>query len=204
MILGSATRVLVVLAATAAFGQTAQLRATSDTPMMHRVPAAKKGPVADRTADPLGLSEMRESVNDMDSTLSQMRGVLKQMHAKASVSKVPDSLTRANLDLWELMVGHLDKELEQLRVTLATRENMEVRRVALYKQADTKIAAANQAARAAQAARFAETQKNATGAPIPAATERVIIQGTAQSPAAQTAPTEPSTVQPASSSTSPN
>jgi peptidoglycan hydrolase CwlO-like protein len=203
MTFGSATRFLVVLTATAAFTQTAQPGATSGTPMMRQVPSAK-GPVTDRATDPLGLSEMRERVNDMESTLSRMRGVLKQMHAKTSLSKVPDSLTKANLDLWELMVGHLDNELEQLRVTLATRENMEERRVALYKQADTKIAAANQAARAAQAARFAEAQKNATGIPTPAAPEPVIEQGAAQSPAAQTVPTQPSRVQPSSSPASPN
>ncbi len=203
MIFARAARVLVVLAATAAFAQTAQPGATSGTPMMRPAPATGKSPSADRSTDPLGVSEMRERVNDMETTLSQMRGVLKQMHAKASVSQVPDSLTKANLEMWELMVGRLDKELEELRVTLATRENMEARRVAMYKQADTKIAAANQAARAAQAARFAEAQKNAMATPTPAGSEQVIKQGRAQSSDGRIVPTQAST-SPANSSVSPN
>lgn len=55
---------------------------------------------------------------DMETTLSQMRLVLKQMHAKAAKSKATDSLTTANLNMRDLMVGHLDKELEQLGVAL--------------------------------------------------------------------------------------
>ena len=84
---------------------------------------------------------MRERVQDMESTLSQMRVVLKQMHARAAKSKVTDSLTKANHDLWELMVGQLDKEFQQLRETLAAREDLEARRADLYKQADAKAAA---------------------------------------------------------------
>jgi hypothetical protein len=133
----------------------------------------------------------------MESTLSQMRGVLKQMHAKAARSKVPDPLTKANLDLWELMVGHLDKELQQLHDTLAVREDMETRRVALYKQADAKSEAAAQAGRAAQAARFAEAQKNATGTPTSAAAEQTSVSNPA-------APSQPSAVPPTNNSAAPN
>jgi hypothetical protein len=71
-----------------------------------------------------------------------MREVLKQMHARAAKSTAPDSLTKANLDMWELMVGQLDKELQQLRQTLAAREDLEARRAALYRQADAKAEAA--------------------------------------------------------------
>jgi hypothetical protein len=133
----------------------------------------------------------------MDSTLSQMRGVLKQMQAKAARSKVSDPLAKANLDLWELMVGHLDKELQQLHETLGVREDMEVRRLALYKQADAKAEAAAQAGRAAQAARFAEAQKNDTGTPTAAAAEQTSVP----SPAA---PSQPSAVPPTNNPASPN
>jgi hypothetical protein len=103
---------------------------------------------------------MRERLQEMESTVSRMRVLLKQMHARADKSKATDALTKANLDLWELMVGQLDKEFEQLRQTLAAREDLEARRAALYQQADAKAAAA---ARAAQAARFADAEKNAPG-----------------------------------------
>jgi hypothetical protein len=133
----------------------------------------------------------------MESTLSQMRVLLKQMHAK---SKATDSLAKANLDMWDLMVGNLDKELQQMRLTLAAREDLEARRAALYKQADAKAEAEAQAARASQAARFAPAEKNTTGTPTPAATG----QSAEPSPAAQTAPAQPSSAPPTNNSASPN
>ena len=141
---------------------------------------------------------MRERVEDRQGTLSKMRVVLKQMHAKTAKSKPADSLTKANLDLWELMVGHLDNELEQLRGTLAAREDMEARRAALYKQADAKAEAA------AQAARFAKAQQNPTGTPTPAANGQTTGQSPAQRPATQTAPVQPSSAPSTNNSASPN
>jgi hypothetical protein len=164
----SASRVIavmaatVVLAATAALAQSAQPGTTPDAPILNQSAplqnrqslAGRRGPVGNRTTDPQSLAAMRERVQDMERTLSQMRVVLKQMHAKFAKSKATDSLTKANLDMWELMVGQLDKELQQLHETLAAREDLEARRAALYKQADAKAAATAQAARAAQAVRF--------------------------------------------------
>jgi MoxR-like ATPase len=143
---------------------------------------------------------MREQVQDMENTLSRMRAVLKQMHARAAKSKATDSVTKANLDMWDLMVGQLDKEFEQLRQTLAAREDLEARRAALYRQADAKAAAEAEAARAAQAARFAESEKNATGTPTPSATGPSAEPG----PGAQTAPRQPSTAPPTNNPSSPN
>ena len=153
----SAVRVIVVLAATAAVAQSAQPGTTPSAPILNQsapIPnrqslAGRKGPVGNRTADPQGLAAMRERVQDMESTVSRMRVVLTQMQAKAARSKTTDALTKANLDMWELMVGQLDKEFQQLRQSLAAREDLEARRAALYQQADGKAA---EAARAAQAA----------------------------------------------------
>jgi hypothetical protein len=136
----------------------------------------------------------------MEGTVSHMRVVLKQMNAKAGKNTATDSLTKTNLEMWELMVGQLDKELQQLRETLAERENLEVRRAALYKQADAKIAAATQAARAAQAARFAEAGNNATGTPTAAPTG----QSAEQRSGAQTLPAQPATAPLTNNSASPN
>ena len=127
-----------------------------------------------------------------------MRVVLKQMHARAAKSKATDLLTKANLDMWELMVGQLDKEFQQLRQSLAAREDLELRRADLYKQADAKAAAAAEAARAAQAARFAEDQKNSGGTPAPSGQSRE------PGPGAQTAPAQPSAAPPAKNPASPN
>ena len=204
----SASRVIVVLAATAALAQSGQpgttpgapiLNLNQSTPMLNQRPglAARRGPVGNKTTDPQGLVAMRERVQGMESTVAQMQGVLKQMRARAAKNKATDSLTKANLDMWELMVGQLGKELEQMRQTLAAREDLEARRAALYKQADAKAAAA---ARAAQSARFDEAAKNPTGTPTPAATG----QSAEQSPGTQTAPAQPSATPPTSNAASPN
>jgi hypothetical protein len=142
---------------------------------------------------------LRQRMEDLEKTLNQMHVVLKQMHVKAAKSSVKDSLAKTDLDMWELMVGHLDKELQELRVAATAREDLEARRAALYKQADAKAEAEAQAARAAQAAKFA------AGAPTPARAG----QGGGQSPAGQTAPGQPSpgqpsTTPPADHSPSPN
>jgi hypothetical protein len=188
-----AVSLVLVLAATAALAQIAN-PGTSGPILNRQGLAGRRGPVGSKTADPQGLGAMRERVQDMGTTLSQMRVVLKQMQAKAPKSKSTDPVTKANLDMWELMVGHLDKELEQLRVTLAAREDLEARRAALYRQADAKAEAAAQAARAAQAAGFAQTEKNATGTPTPtpAPAGQATGQSAESSPAAQTAPAQPS------------
>jgi hypothetical protein len=199
-----AVSLVLVSAAPAALAQIANPGTTPGAPTLNRQSlAGRRGPVRSKSADPQGLSAMRERVQDMETTLSQMRVVLKQMHAKAAKSKSPDPVTKANLDMWELMVGHLDKELEQLRVTLAAREDLEARRAALYKQADAKAEAEAQAARAAQAARFAQPEKNVTGTPTPAPTGQATGQSAESSPAAQTAPAQPSAA-PTNNSAPPN
>jgi len=187
----------LALAATAALAQDTPPGTTPSAPILNQhAPVGRRGPVANKTPDPQGLVAFRQRFEDMQSTLSQMRVVLKQMQAKATKSKTTDSLTKANLDMWQLMVGHLDKELQQMQVTLAAREDLEARRAALYKQADAKAEAE---ARAAQAARFAQAERSAGGTPTPANG-----QGAGQSPAGQTAPAQPPAVPPTNNSPSPN
>ena len=184
----NAIRVVVVLAATAGLAPSAQPGTTPASPILNRQGlTARTSPAGNKTADPQGLAAMRERVEDMQSTLSQMRVVLKQMQAKAAKSKTPDSLTKANLDMWDLMVGHLDKELQQMRMTLAAREDLEARRAALYKQADAKTEAAAQAARAGQAERLAQAEKNTAGVATPATPQPATGHSAEGSPAAPTA-----------------
>ena len=192
-----AVSLVLVLAPTAALAQIANPGTTPGAPILNRQSlAGRRGAVGSKTADVQGLGAMRERVQDMESTLSQMRVVLKQMRAKAAKTKPTDPVIKANLDMWELMVGHLDKELEQLRMTLAAREDLEARRAALYRQADANAEAAAQAARAGQAARFAQndTEKNATATPTPtpAPTGQATGQSAESSPAPQPAPAQPS------------
>ena len=195
MIFRSVTRVVVVLAAAAALAQSAQPGTTPSEPILNRQgPTGRRAPVGNKAAEPQGLAAMRERVQEMESTLSQMRLLLKQMHAK---SKAADSLAKTNLYMWELMVGNLDKEVQQMRLTLAAREDLEARRAALYKQADAKAEAEAQAARASQAA---PAEKNATGA---AATGPTTGQSAERNSVAQGAPAQPSAAPATNSSASP-
>jgi hypothetical protein len=203
MMFRNAARAIVVLAVTAALAQATPpatvpagnppATVPGGTEVMQRHGfAGRRGPSGNQTRGVPAPTSLHQRVQDMESTLSQMHLVLKQMQGKAAKSKAQDSLTKTNLEMWELMVGHLDKQLQELKLAEAARADMESRRAALYKQADAKAEA--QAARAAQAA------KSAAGAPIPAPAG----QGAGQSPAGQTAPGQPSPAPPATNSPSPN
>ena len=140
MTLRKATRIMVLLLGTKAFAQNTLPGTTASAPILNHRPGlpGRRGPVANKNNDLQGLIALRQQVEDMEGVLSQMHVTLKQMQAKSAKSKTTDPLTKANLDMWELMVGHLDQELEQNRLELAQREDMEVRRAALYKQADAR------------------------------------------------------------------
>jgi len=89
---------------------------------------------------------LRERVDGMRSTLSKMHGLLDLMRARAA-SNPKNTLAKANVDMWELMVGQLDQELKELQVAMVEREAVESRRAALFKQADAKADAEAEAAR---------------------------------------------------------
>ena len=202
-----AARVILVLSVATAMAQSAPTAATQSAPPAAVVPGGTdtvtrgRMPVGRRMAS-MGArksgslqadNSLRQRVEDLGNTVNQMQTVLKQMQAKAAKSTAKDSMAKTNLAMWELVVGHLNQELQDLRAAVAAREDMEARRAALYKQADQKAEAQAQAARAAQAAKFDTTAQT----PAPPA------QGSGQSPAGQTAPGQ-SPTPPASNSPSPN
>jgi hypothetical protein len=201
MIFQNATRVIMALAVTTALAQGTP-PATAGSPqaavpggndvMQRRGYAARRAPSAKQPHGVPVQTSLRERVQDMESTLSKMHLVLTQMQDTAAKSKTQNELAKANLDMWKLMVDHLEKELQELNMAAAAREDMEARRAALYKQADAKAEAEAQAARAAEAAKFA------AGAPAPAG------QGAGQSPTGRTAPGQPSPAPAANNPPSPN
>jgi hypothetical protein len=89
-----------------------------------------------------------QRLQDMETTLNSMHALLKQMQAKNASSRSKDPVAKANLEMWELLLAHLDKEFNQLEATLA-REDFEARRAALYNQAYEKAAKEAQAANGA-------------------------------------------------------
>jgi len=201
MIFRNAARAIVVLAVATALAQDTPPAAVpagnpsatvpGGTEVMQRPGfAGRRGVAGNQTRGLPAPTSLGQRAQDMENTLSHMRLMLKQMQDNLAKSKTQDPLAKANLDMWVLMVGHLDKELRELKTAVAIRGDLESRRAALYKQADAKAEAEAQAARA----------KFGAGAPIPAPAG----QGAGQSPAGQTAPGQPSPAPPATNSPSPN
>lgn len=129
----------------------------------------------------------------MGNILTRMHLLLKQMQAKTAADaaeaadSTKDPLIKANLEIWGLMLADLDNQYARLKITSHTRDELEARRAALYKQAE---------ARAAQAAKTGQ----GVGAVFAAAD-----QGAQPSPAGANAavPTTPPT-QPAPAASSQN
>lgn len=191
------TAAAVVLVATMSFAQT-------QTP----VPVPGGGPISTqgqmlpgrkgmssmpgRPAGAVQPSPLPKRIDDMQATLTQMHAVLKRMHASSAKSQTKDPIAKANVDMWELLVGHLESQLKELRLAQAAHDDMEARRAALYKQADAKADAERRAAIAARG--FGGAQTSTSPATL----------GTGQSTAGQTPASQTPPQAPASSSPSPN
>jgi peptidoglycan hydrolase CwlO-like protein len=96
-----------------------------------------------------GRSELliQQRLQEMKTTLTRMHTLLKQMQTKAADSHSKDSVAKANVEMWELMVGQLDKQFAELGEAARMRGDMEARRQAMYKQAEERSAATAQKAR---------------------------------------------------------
>jgi hypothetical protein len=130
----------MLLAGTAAWGQ-------AGSPSMATRAAGANSRAVVATSNAMGLAQnqqaqsaMHQRVEDMGNTLAKMHSLLKEMQAK-NKALAKDPMTRANLEMWGLMLQDLDKQYEQLRTATRTREDMEARRAALYRQAEAKAAA---------------------------------------------------------------
>jgi hypothetical protein len=161
MMLRKSAALLVVFAASVwgqVWGQTSAAPA----------PAPRQSVMATSNAEALAAASRakaaaNKNLQDMGATLTKMRALLKQMSGKSSTAK--DPMTKANVEMWTLMVEQLDKQYEQLLVAARQREDLEMRRASLYRQANEKVAEENrkeQAARAAAAASHAASQAPAT------------------------------------------
>jgi hypothetical protein len=174
---GNVTAAVVVLAVTTALAQrSTPVTATVGGPVISQRNSLAGGMgtsslAGNKKAGVQTPATLGERVQDMEGTLAKMHAVLRQMRTKSALSS-KDPLAKANLDMWELMVGHLDRQLQELRVAMIAREDFEARRAAMYKQADAK---ADAEARAARNLRVRQ-----------AVTAAHAGQGPAQSPAGQT------------------
>jgi hypothetical protein len=190
MSLRPAAVAIVVLAVTTVFAQqSAPVSAPAAAPtagsqgIQRPMPMRRwgKGAEASKQTGPVNPVSLQQRVQDLQSTVSKMRTVLKQMQGKSAAS-AKDPVAKANLQMWELMVSQLDKELEELKQAEASRVDMEARRAAMYKQAEIKSQAE---ARAAQQAMFS---KQPTGAPAATPASPSSTPAASQTPAPSAAP----------------
>jgi hypothetical protein len=178
MMLRNSAAIVVVLAATTMWGQSSA----------GRLAARSKPVIATSNAEGISAAARakaaaNEHLQEMASTLAKMHSLLKQMRGNAA----KDPVAKANLEMWSLMVGELDKQYEQLSLAARQREDFEARRAALYKQADQK---------AAEAAKKAQESAKPREAPKDASADS---NANNQTPAAAQTPATPP-----ASSTSPN
>jgi hypothetical protein len=115
-----------------------------------------------KTAEMRAKAAVNQRVQEMETTLTRMHLLLKEMQSSPAVKNSKDPMTKANLEMWGLMLQQLDKQFDQVKVAAREREDLDARRSAMYKQAQEKAALA---ARNAQAqARANATTGQSTGA----------------------------------------
>jgi hypothetical protein len=152
--------VLLMIAATGVWAQTA---APARSMAGHQRSVMATSTDADsKTAEMRAKAAVNQRVQEMETTLTKMHLLLKQMQASPAVKNSKDPMTKANLEMWGLMVQQLDKQFDQVKVAAREREDLEARRSAMYKQAQEKAA---QSARNAQANMAAGQSSGANAAP---------------------------------------
>jgi hypothetical protein len=165
MMFRSAIAALVVLVAITGFAQGASPDHSAAMPLKRQTqsPAGKNAATSLVATKGQVAASLRDRVNDMEATLAKMHTVLKQMRTKAA-SNPKDPLAQTNVEMWQLMVDHLDKQFQELRMAMLMREDMEARRAAMYKDAEARADAAAAAARrrAADAKKEASSPEKAT------------------------------------------
>lgn len=163
--------VLLIVAATGVWAQTA----APARPLAgrQRTVLATSTDADSKTAEMRAKAAVNQRVQDMETTLTKMHMLLKQMQASPAVKNSKDPMTKANLEMWGLMLQQLDKQFDQVKVAAREREDLEARRSAMYKQAQEKAAqsARNAQARANAGAGSAEAPQAAQSGSQPAAAQ---------------------------------
>jgi 3-oxoacyl-ACP reductase-like protein len=182
MKVSSAAAAILILSATTVWAQgsssvgavTANASANSGRPIGSRMVVAsppENGPENKMASGQTSPALLR--MQETEATLKKMHALLMQMRAKAGSSGSKDAFTKANLDMWQLMLGQLDKQFELLKAETLAREELAARRADLYKQADAKAALeaarARRASASATAAKAGAAGQGAAGSGGPAA-----------------------------------
>jgi hypothetical protein len=155
--------VLLIVAATGVCAQTvAPAGALRPMTGPQRTAVATTTDADSKTVEMRAKAAVNQRVQEMETTLTKMHLLLKQMQASPAVKNSKDPMTKANLEMWGLMLQQLDKQFDQVKMAAREREDLEARRSAMYRQAQEKAA---QSARNAQAQARANSEAGqSTGA----------------------------------------
>jgi peptidoglycan hydrolase CwlO-like protein len=189
----SAAASILILSAATVWAQST----SSGTASAGMAPASGRRPVASRMVMASSPENRMTSVQtatalkrmqEMENTLNQMHALLKEMHTKATSRSSKDQLAKANLDMWELMLAHLDKQFEELRAATLARQDLDARRANLYKQAMDKADAAAQRARGSGASQATAPVSAGQGASAGSADQPAADAKAGQAPPTPSAP----------------
>jgi hypothetical protein len=167
MKLPSTAALTIVLSATAVWAQTQTSVASSDRSLPTREPvgiATASAGGNENASAVRAQAALHQRVQDLENTLTKMHALLKQMRTRTEASAAKDPMAKTNLELWELMLGTLDNQFEQLKIATHTREDLDSRRSALYKQAEAKAAAEAHSAQSHEAMQPTSTQPGSSPA----------------------------------------
>ncbi len=166
VILGTAVFAQQTAPANPATGVPADAPSGAQRPMVMR--AWGRNAKGNRQAALVTPPSLKERIQDLQGTVDKMHILLKQLHTRAAaIGK--DPTVKASVEMWNLMVGQLEQQLQDLKQAEASREDMEARRAAMHEQAQIKAQAA---AIAAQQALFSQPTSTAH---TPAAGQAVTI-----------------------------
>ena len=130
----TASAAMLILATTAGLAQT--VAPSTPRAFSHRTSGMAMTDAEGKAAAARSESLMQQRVDEMKATVAKMHVLLKQMQTTAVATHSKDPVAKANLQMWELMVGQFDKQLAELGQAARVREDMESRRQAMYKQAE--------------------------------------------------------------------
>lgn len=165
----TASAAMLILATTAGLAQT--VAPSTPRAFSHRTSGMAMTDAEGKAAAARSESLMQQRVDEMKATVAKMHVLLKQMQTTAVATHSKDPVAKANLQMWELMVGQFDKQLAELGQAARVREDMESRRQAMYKQAEQRAAEQALKARGATAAQIGTAGASSPSSATPATQE---------------------------------
>ena len=126
---------IVILAVTSGFAQdNAPASAPAATPGAASQASQQLTPMrrwgTNRPSGPVNGPSLQQRIQDLQGTVDKMDALLMQMRKKTAGS-AKDSVAKSNLEMWELIVQQLNKQLKDLKLAEASRADAEARRAAM-------------------------------------------------------------------------